>query len=121
MKHRKTGRQFGRVRRQRTALIRTMLGSLILHGRIVTTEAKAKELHMRIDRIITKVKRAMQSGDNAKHAMIRKVEKDIPLVAVKKLIADMDRFSDRNSGYTRVVKMVARTSDNAKMAIIEFV
>ena len=118
MKHRKTGRQFGRVRRQRTALFRTMLGSLILHGRIVTTEAKAKELKMRVDRIITKAKRGKKEGA---YVIVRKIQNDIPLIAVKKLIADLDRFADRDSGYARVVKMTSRNSDRAKMALIEFV
>ncbi len=120
MKHRKKGRQFGRVRAQRTALMRTMLGSLILNGRIVTTEAKAKELKNRIDRVITKVKRAQKAGAPA-YVMVRKIQKDVPLVAVRALIKDMERFADRESGYTRVVKMASRTSDRAKMALIEFV
>lgn len=120
MKHCKKGRQFGRVRRQRNALFRTLLGSLIQRGRIVTTEAKAKEINPMMDRLITKVKRAVASEAGG-HEAIRKVERDIPLVFVKKLVADIDRFSDRNSGYTRVIKMAPRVSDNAKMAIIEFV
>ncbi len=120
MKHRKTGRQFGRVRAQRTALIRTMLGSLIMHGRIVTTEAKAKELKMRIDRIITKAKRGQKAGTQ-QYVIVRKIQKDIPLVAVRALMKNLDRFADRDSGYTRVVKMASRNSDRAKMALIEFV
>ncbi len=120
MKHCKKGRQFGRVRSQRTALFRTLLGSLIQHGRIVTTEAKAKEIRPMMDRLVTKVKRATVAGTQG-HEAIRKIERDIPLVSVKKLVADIDRFSDRDSGYTRVIKMVPRVSDNAKMAIIEFV
>lgn len=120
MKHRKTGRIFGRVRRQRTALLRTLLGSLVLHGRIVTTEAKAKEMRGYMDRLITKVKRAQAAG-NGTYAVVRKIEADLPRVAREKLIADIDRFADRTSGYTRVVKMTARRSDQAAMALIEFV
>ena len=120
MKHCKKGRQFGRVRSQRLALFRTLLNSLIQHGRIVTTEAKAKEIRPMMDRLVTKVKRATAPGSGSQEA-VRKIERDIPLVAVKKLIADIDRFSDRDSGYTRIIKMVPRVSDNAKMAIIEFV
>ncbi len=120
MKHRKKGRKFGRVRSQRTALMRTMLGSLIMHGRIVTTEAKAKELKNHIDRVITKAKRGQKIGAPA-YVLVRKIQNDIPMMAVKKLIADLDRFADRDSGYTRVVKMTSRNSDRAKMALIEFV
>ncbi len=120
MKHRRKGRKFGRIRAQRTALMRTMLGSLIIHGRIVTTEAKAKELKSRIDRIITKAKRGKKQGDQ-QYVLVRKIQKDIPLVAVRALIKDLDRFADRESGYTRVVKIAPRSSDCAKMALIEFV
>lgn len=120
MKHQKKGRQFGRVRNQRKALMRTMLGSLILNGRIVTTEAKAKELKSAIDRIITKAKRAHSVGA-PQYVIVRKIQKDIPLVAVRALVADMDRFANRTSGYTRIVKMTPRNSDRAKMALIEFV
>ena len=120
MKHCKSGRQFGRVRRQRKALFRTMLGSLVLNGRIVTTEAKAKELKPRMDRIINKAKKAL-AGDTGSQAIVYAIQKDIPLVAVRKLIRDLSRFEGRDSGYTRIVKMVPRASDRAKMAIIEFV
>lgn len=91
-----------------------------MNGRIVTTEAKAKELKGRIDRVITKAKRGKEAGD-AQYLIVRKIQKDLPLVAVQKLIADLDRFADRTSGYTRVVKMAPRNSDRAKMALIEFV
>ena len=120
MKHCKSGRQLGRIRKQRIALFRTMSGSLILNGRIVTTEAKAKELKPRIDRIVNKVKRVAAAGANSQ-AMVYAVQKDIPLVAVRKIIKDLARFEGRNSGYTRIVKMTPRESDRAKMAIIEFV
>lgn len=119
MKHCKTGRQFGRVRRQRTALSRTMLGSLIMHERIETTEAKAKELKMQIDPVITKAKRA--EGDRL--TVVRKLEGIIPLVAIEKLMTSefSERIANRSSGYTRVIKLPRRKSDGAKMAIIEFV
>ncbi len=121
MKHRKKTRQLGRVRRQRVALFRSMLGSLILNDRIVTTEAKAKEIKPRIDRVITKLKRAARREPQSKQAMYYAVRRDIPLPAARKLISELDRFADRQSGYTRIVKMVERKGDRAKMALIEFV
>jgi large subunit ribosomal protein L17 len=121
MKHRKTGRQFGRNRAQRKALQRTMLGSLVMHERMQTTEAKAKELKSAIDRMITRAKRA-QITKNPRLEIVRKLEGDMPLVAIKKLSATlMKRFDKRSSGYTRVIKMSPRKSDGARMAMIEFV
>ena len=121
MKHRKTGRQFGRNRAQRKALQRTMLGSLVLHEKMETTEAKAKELKSAIDRMITRAKRA-QKSENPQMELVRKLEGDMPLVAIKKLSSTLlSRFDKRNSGYTRVVKLSPRKSDGARMAIIEFV
>lgn len=121
MKHRKTGRQFGRTRAGRKALQRTMLGSLVLREKMETTEAKAKELKGVIDRMITRAKRA-QNSKNSEMELVRKLEGDMPLVAIKKLSHTMlKRFDKRNSGYTRVIKLAPRKSDGAKMAIIEFV
>jgi large subunit ribosomal protein L17 len=121
MKHKKTGRVFGRVKNQRTALIKTLLGSLIVHERINTTEAKAKELKNFIDQLVNKAK-VGRSKEARKVAIIRDLRTHIPLMAVKKLMSDFtDRFEDRTGGYVRVVKMESRKSDGARMAIIEFV
>ena len=122
MKHRKQGRKFGRVRAQRKALERTMLGSLVLHERMETTEAKAKELKGKIDRMITRSRRALAAKENPEMQMTRKLEGDLPLVAITKLRKEiMPRVGSRVSGFTRVVKLAPRKSDGAKMAIIEFV
>ncbi len=98
-----------------------MLGSLIVRGRIETTEAKAKELKGNIDQLINKAKRV--SDETRKVAVIRELRKCLPLVAVEKLVSEetLSRFSVRGSGYTRVVKLEARKGDGAKMAVIEFV
>ena len=121
MKHKKNGRKFGRVRNQRKALFRTLLGSLIMEERITTTEAKAKEAKSKIDRLINKAKVANED-DGKKVAIKRALRNEIPLQAVSKLSGDyIKRFNERNSGYTRVIKLAPRKSDSAKMAIIEFV
>jgi large subunit ribosomal protein L17 len=117
MKHCKTGRQFGRVRSQRKALMNSLLSSLIIHGRIETTEAKAKETKNAIDKLITKAKRA--NGD--KMEIARKVEGQISKEAIVKLVENMKEFNTRNSGYSRVIKLSPRKSDSARMAIIELV
>lgn len=121
MKHKKTGRQLSRTRNQRRALMKTLLGSLILHERITTTEAKAKELKNNIDQVVNKSKIAREEGDK-KLGAIRDLQKYIPKTALEKLIGDFgSRFDGRTSGFTRIVKLEARKSDSARMAVIEFV
>ncbi|OIP60244.1 MAG: 50S ribosomal protein L17 [Candidatus Moranbacteria bacterium CG_4_9_14_3_um_filter_45_14] len=121
MKHRHAGRVLSRGRNQRRALIRTLLGSLILHERIITTEAKAKEIKNFIDQIINKVK--VGRNDAVRRvAITREFQSIIPEVASKKLLGEFGvRFEGRVSGYTRIVKLERRKSDAAEMAIIEFV
>ncbi len=117
MKHCKTGRQFGRVRSQRKALLKSLLSSLIIHGRIETTEAKAKEAKSAIDKVITKTKRA----NGSVLEIIRKVENQLSKDAINVLVQNIEKFNGRNSGYARVVKLSPRKSDGAHMAIIELV
>ena len=117
MKHCKTGRQFGRVRSQRKALLSSLLSSLIIHGRIETTEAKAKESKNAIDKIITKAKRANGSGLE----IVRKVEGQLSKDAIGVLVQNIEKFDGRDSGYARVIKLSPRKSDSARMAIIELV
>jgi large subunit ribosomal protein L17 len=117
MKHCKTGRQFGRVRSQRKALLNSLLSSLIIHGRIETTEAKAKESKNLIDKVITKAKRA--NGSTLE--IIRKVEGQLSKEAIGVLVENIKKFDSRDSGYSRVIKLSPRKSDGARMAIIELV
>lgn len=118
MKHCKSGRQFGRVASQRKALLSSMLTSLIIHESIETTEAKAKELKGKIDRVISRAKKA---GGNDME-LVRKLESDLPKVAIQKIKGELlERMNKRDSGYTRVIKMSPRKSDGARRAIIEFV
>jgi len=109
------------VRNQRKALLKTMLGSLIMREKIQTTEAKAKELKIKIDRIINKAKRTSKSESRV--AIIRDLKNSIPLMAVKKIIeADfIKKVENRGSGYARVIKLPRRKGDGAKMAVIELV
>lgn len=110
-----------RGRNQRRALLKTLLGSLILHERITTTEAKAKEMKNFIDQIVNKAK-AGRKDATRRVAIIRELQGMIPEVASKKLLSDFSaRFEGRESGYIRVVKLDPRKSDSAHMAIIEFV
>lgn len=122
MQHRNKGRILSRVSSQRKALIKGLLASLVLHSRITTTEAKAKETKNFIDQLVNKAKRARIDGV-AQIAVIRQVRQVLPADAADKILSEefVARFQDRNSGYTRVVKMEARKGDGAHRAIIEFV
>lgn len=120
MKHQKQGRILSRNRSQRKALFKTMLGSLILRERIRTTEAKAKELKGKVDKIINKAKKGQVESKRV--AVIRDLNNLIPKEAVKKIMGEiLEKFSQRTSGYSRTIKLSPRKSDGAKMAIIELI
>ena len=116
MRHHSKNRKFGRERNQRRALLRMLAGSLIMHGKITTTEAKAKELRPFIEKLITVSKTKTLGG-------IRMVRKRIGNSAVGgQLINDVAaRYQNRSGGYLRITKIAPKKSDGRKMAVIEFV
>jgi len=115
MKKLKQGRKFGRTKDQRRALLNSLARSLFLHGKISTTEAKAKEVSMFAEKSITKAKR----GDlPARRTLTESFSKEI----VKKLIEEIGpKYKERKGGYTRIIKKGPRKSDGARMAFIELV
>lgn len=121
MRHQQNRRKFGRKKNQRKALFMTMLGSLIMREKIETTEAKAKELKSKIDRIINKAKKVQDK--NSKVTVIRELKNSIPMMAVSKITEEdfIKKVSGRNSGYARVIKLPRRKGDGARMAVIELV
>ena len=114
MKKLKSGRKFGRVRNQRTALLRSLATAFFVKSKIKTTEAKAKELRPFVERCITKAKRPTL----ARRRMLRE---DFSEEVVAKIFARAREHMNRPGGYTRITKIGARTSDSARMAIIEMV
>ena len=121
MRHLVKGRKLSREKGQREALINGLIANLVLSEKIITTEAKAKEIKPVMDKIITKIKKA-QKDEQRKVSVIRELRKDLNVDCVKKLSGDfIKKFDSRDSGYTRVIKLVERKSDSAKMAVIEFV
>ncbi|MBF0625043.1 MAG: 50S ribosomal protein L17 [Magnetococcales bacterium] len=116
MRHRKSGRKLNRDSDHRKALIGNLLGSLLRHERIETTEPKAKELRRYADRMITLGK---QGSLHARRQALRVIrDKEI----VHKLFADIGpRNASRPGGYTRVLKTRYRYGDCAPMALIELV
>ncbi len=121
MQHKIKGRKLSRVKNQRRALLKTLMGSLILHEKIKTTEAKAKEVRPAIEVIIQLAKRV--GPDEKKRALVtRELLKNLPNKAVKKITGGfISRFGSRTGGYVRIIKLPRRKSDGARMAVIEFV
>ena len=118
MRHRRTGRKFGRDSAHRKALFSNLAGSLFEHGRIRTTEAKAKELRPIAEKLITLARK--DPGDVAaqRQAVAYLRSKD----AVHRLFHEVaPRFTERPGGYTRIVKIGPRPGDAAPMAYIELV
>jgi len=117
MRHGNNKRKFGRVRKVRVALINSLALNLIVRGKIKTTEPKAKELRPFVEKLVTGAKK----GDPAtRRLIISKLSNRRP--EVKKLFDVIaPKYADRKGGYTRVLKLGARKSDGAPMAIIEFV
>lgn len=116
MRHRKAGRKLNMSSPHRKAMFRNMAKSLIVHGRIRTTEARAKELRKVADRLV----RFALKNDVAARRQAYKVLNSHQLV--KQLFDEVGpRFVGVPGGFTRVIKLgQPRTGDCAPMAIIEF-
>lgn len=117
MQHKRKNRTLGRDRDERQALIRGLSLSLIEHGRIVTTTAKAKELRPFIEKVVTTAKKdnvlsrrsvAAKLGTNRSKAMTMLFKEVAP------------KYATRAGGYTRIVK-IGRTPAGRDEAMIEFV
>jgi large subunit ribosomal protein L17 len=116
VRHQKTGRKLGRDSAHRKALYGNLVSSLIEHGRIKTTEAKAKEVRPIVEQMVTLGKR----GDLAAHRQAVALLRSKPIVRL--LFAEVaPRFADRPGGYTRIMKLGPRQGDAARMVFLEFV
>ncbi len=116
MRHRKHHGSLGLVSSHRRALLANMAASLITHGRIETTQAKARAVGPYVEKLITLGKR----GDlHARRQVLAKLNhRDV----VDRLFNDVAPvFAERAGGYTRIIKTRNRVGDAAPMAIIEFV
>ncbi|AKT36645.1 50S ribosomal protein L17 [Chondromyces crocatus] len=143
MRHRKSGRQFGRDTSSRRAMLRNLAANLVTHERIETTEAKAKELRRVAERLITKAVRlgtvahtpapSLSPADRARRLHVERllgsylprwgVAADgtkVDIIA-KVLVNLSRRFEGRPGGYTRIIKLGPRRGDNAPMTLIEFI
>lgn len=115
MKHHKKHRKLGREHGQRQALLRSLARSLILRGRMQTTEARAKEVRPLVEKMVTRGRTPTLANRRLLIAALRDE------AVAKKLIAKAEEYKGRAGGYLRITKMGPRQGDAAKMAIIEFV
>ena len=116
MRHNKSGRKLSRKTAHRKALMSNLASALITHKKIKTTDAKAKELRMYIEPLVTFAKR----GDlHARRQVLKKIRH-------KKVVSELfenigPAFSERKGGYTRITKLGFRDNDCAPVSIIEFI
>jgi large subunit ribosomal protein L17 len=114
MRHRKGGFKLQRDPSARRALLRGLTTNIILHDRIVTTITKAKAMKPVVDKMITLAKRDTLHSRRQAAAFLNTPG------AVKKLFDTLGpRFSQREGGYTRVVRLGPRKGDGAELALIE--
>lgn len=115
-RHGYIGRKFGRERDQRRALIKGLATSLVEHGKIETTEPKAKELVRYIEKLITKAKK----GDLANR---RRVYAGLSTHEAANRLVDLiaPQLTGRTSGHVRVTRTRIRVGDGAQLATIAFV
>ena len=115
-------RKFGRNADHRKAMLRNLATSVILYGKVETTEAKAKDMRSVVDELITLGKRGDLHARRQAAAYIRNVVADEAKsqTVLQKLFDEVaPKYADRNGGYTRVVKTGTRKGDAAPMAYIE--
>ncbi|ELS00561.1 ribosomal protein L17 [Xenococcus sp. PCC 7305] len=116
MRHRCKVPQLGLPADQRKALLRSLATQIIRHGQITTTKTRAKAVRKEVERMITL----------AKDGSLAARRRALAYLYDKKLVSDLfnevkERYSDREGGYTRIVRTKRRRGDNAEMAIIELV
>jgi large subunit ribosomal protein L17 len=117
MRHHNNTRKFGRDKTQKRALLNSLAFNLITREKIKTTEMKAKELRPFIEKLVTRAKNGNSATRRSIASKLSNKGKE-----VKKLFEVIaPKYADKKGGYTRVLKLGARKSDGAKMAIIEFV
>jgi large subunit ribosomal protein L17 len=116
MRHARSGKKLGRDSAHRKALYSNLVGALIEHGRIETTQAKAKAVRPIAEKMITLGKRGDLHARRQALAALRSND------VVHRLFAEVaPRFEDRPGGYTRIVKIGPRQGDAAEMAYLELV
>ena len=116
MRHKKAGRKLSRKSAHRKALMANLASALIIHKKIKTTDAKAKELRKFIEPLVTFAKR----GDlHSRRQVLKRIKHK---TIVRELFENIGpHYSTRHGGYTRIVKLGFRDNDRAPVSIVEFV
>ncbi|MCL5016356.1 MAG: 50S ribosomal protein L17 [Patescibacteria group bacterium] len=116
MRHLEKGRKFGRIKGRRRSFVSGLVSNLIQHGRISTTEARAKEIKPKVEKLVTVAKKQDLSA-------MRSLLSKLPKKSAFKMYNEIaPKYADRKGGYTRIVKTaVIRKRDAARKAIVEFV
>jgi large subunit ribosomal protein L17 len=109
MRHHHKGRILGRDHVQRGALLRSLARSLVLHEKISTTEAKAKELRPIIEKLISRAK-----IDTVANRRLVSARLGSPTATKKLFTAIAPRYKGRSGGYTRIVKRALRGANDAR-------
>ena len=117
MAHRVDGRKLSRKQGPRIALFKNLTVSILRYEKVRTTEAKAKEIRGRVEKMITLAKR----GDLAARREVLASFPNEPLVVTKLFDEIAPKYADRTSGYTRIVKIGQRRGDAAEIVQIELV
>lgn len=114
MKKKVFGRKFSRDINERKALFKSLMSSLVLRGRIKTTEEKAKAIKGQIDKLVNQAKKEKLIARNLLMPYFSPV-------ALEKVIVEIThRFNKRTSGYTRILRIGKRFGDSASMVIMEW-
>ncbi len=124
MRHHVAGYKLSRTKDQRISLRRTLIRQFFTHERIQTTRAKAAAIRGEAEKLITLARNSAKGSDidkvNARRTVAARLGNDPEIV--KKLFDDIaPRFTNRNGGYTRVLKLGPRLGDAAEMVIMELV
>ncbi|MEX2054448.1 MAG: 50S ribosomal protein L17 [Candidatus Colwellbacteria bacterium] len=116
MRHLKKGRKFGLMTGKRRAFLRILAHNLVMRERIETTEARAKEIRPKVEKLVTLAKK----GDLA---ALRLLMKRMPKASAHKLFNEIGpRYVDKKGGYLRIKKTTeTRKRDGSKKAVVEFV
>ncbi|MBC22060.1 MAG: 50S ribosomal protein L17 [Candidatus Marinimicrobia bacterium] len=119
MRHQKRGRKLNRTASHRKALFSNMAASLVFNKRIITTHPKAKELQSFVERLVTYAKKNDVHGRRLiQSKIIGKLSKSVANELMHNIAP---QYTERNGGYTRVIKLDNRKNDDAVKALIEFV
>ncbi|WP_047999200.1 50S ribosomal protein L17 [Lactiplantibacillus herbarum] len=123
-------RKLQRTSSQRRALLRDLTTSLLVNGKIVTTEARAKEVRSTADQMISLAKKGDLTARRKAATFMRDVVADVKeddgnvavQTALQMLFSDIaPKYADRNGGYTRIYKTMPRRGDGAPMVVLELV